>query len=123
VRNACALLTKADAATALGGPVNDPRQGGDTCNYGALVAGSNSVTLQLIDGGRAKFDFDRGRVQRIVSVAGIGDDAFAFVSDAGFVQVYFIKSSRYASLTLQNARDPNRLENAKALARSIAARL
>jgi len=88
-----------------------------------LVAGSNSVTLQLIDGGRAKFDFDRGRVQRIVSVAGIGDDAFAFVSDAGFVQVYFIKSSRYASLTLQNARDPNRLENAKALARSIAARL
>jgi hypothetical protein len=123
VRNACALLTKTDAATALGGPVNDPRQGGDTCYYGALVAGSNSVMLQLIEGGRSKFDFDRGRMQRIVSVTGIGDDAFAFASDAGFVQVYFIKSSRYASLTLQNARDPNRLDNAKALARTIAARL
>jgi hypothetical protein len=122
-RDSCALLTKADAAAALGGPVADPRQSSDSCYYGTQVASSNSVTLQLIEGGRSKFDFDRGRMQRIVGIPGIGDDAFAFASDAGFVQVYFIKGNGYASLTLQNTRDANRLESAKALARRIAARL
>ena len=122
-RDGCALLTKADAAAALGGPVAEPRQSGDTCSYGAQAGGGNSVTLQLIDGGRGKFDFDRGRIQRISTVPGIGDDAFVFVSDAGFVQLYFIKGGAYAALTLSNARDPNRLESAKALARKIAARL
>ena len=122
-RNGCTLLTKADAAAALGGPVGDARQGRDTCYYGSLAAGSDSVTLQLIDGGRSKFDFDRGRIQRTASVPGVGDDAFVFVSQAGFVQLYFIKGTGYASLTLANAHDANRIESAKALARKIAARL
>lgn len=122
-KDVCALLTKTDAATALGGPVSDPRRGGDTCYYGAQLAGRDSVTLQMIEGGRSKFDFDRGRMQRIASAAGIGDDAFSFVSDAGFVQIYFIKGTSYASLTLQNSRDANKLEIAKALARKIAADL
>jgi hypothetical protein len=122
-RDGCALLTKAEAAAALGGPVAESRQGGDTCFYGAQTGAGNSVTLQLIDGGRAKFDFDRGRIQRIAALPGIGDDAFVFVSDAGFVQLYFIKGAAYAALTLSNSRDANRLESAKALARKIAARL
>jgi hypothetical protein len=122
-RTGCALLTRADAAATLGGPVGDARQGGDTCYYGSLAGAGDSVTLQLIEGGRAKFDFDRGRIQRIASVPGIGDDAFVFVSQAGFVQLYFIKGTGYASLTLANAHDANRLESAKALARKIAARL
>ncbi len=122
-RDGCALLTKTDAAAALGGPVADPRRSGDTCYYGAPVAGRDSVTLQLFEGGRSKFDFDRGRMQRIASASGIGDDAFSFVSDAGFVQVYFIKGTSYAALTLQSSRDVNRLEVAKALARKIAASL
>ncbi|MEO8752633.1 MAG: hypothetical protein ABI624_08140 [Casimicrobiaceae bacterium] len=122
-RSGCALLTKADAASALGGPVGDARQGSDTCYYGSQARAGDSVTLQLLEGGRAKFDFDRGRIQRTASVPGIGDDAFVFASQAGFVQIYFIKGTGYASLTLANAHDANRLESAKALARRIAARL
>jgi len=122
-RDGCALLTKNDAAAALGGPVSDPRRSADTCYYGAQVAGGDSVTLQLIEGGRSKFDFDRARMQRIAIASGIGDDAFSFVSDAGFVQVYFIKGTSYASLTLQSSRGANRLEVARALARKIAASL
>lgn len=90
---------------------------------GSRSAAGDGVTLQLIDGGRSKFDFDRGCFQRAVAVAGVGDDAFAFVSQAGFVQLYFIKGAGYASVTLQNSRDANRLESAKALARKIAARM
>lgn len=123
VVDACAVLTKADAAAALGGPVGEPRRGGDTCYYGAMASGGDSVTLQIIDGGRSKFDFDRGRLQRTAGVQGVGDDAFLFASQAGFVQVYFMKGAVYASLTLQNSRDGNRIENAKSLARKIAAHL
>ena len=122
-RDGCALLTKADAEAALGGPVSDLRRSGDSCYYGSKAVAGDGVTLQLIEGGRSKFDFDRGRIQKAVGLSGIGDDAFAFVSQAGFVQLYFIKGSGYAAVTLQNSRDVNRLESAKALARKIAARL
>lgn len=122
-RDACALLTKADAEAALGGPVADLRRNGNSCYYGSKSVAGDGVTLQLIEGGRSKFDFDRGRVQRAVGISGIGDDAFAFVSQAGFVQIYFIKGVGYAAITLQKSRDANRLESAKALARKIAARL
>ena len=122
-RDGCALLTKADAEAALGGPVGDLRRSGDSCYYGSKTVGGDGVTLQLIEGGRSKFDFDRGRIQKAVGLSGIGDDAFAFVSQAGFVQLYFIRGGGYAAITLQNSRDGNRLESAKALARRIAARL
>jgi len=119
----CALLTKSDAEAALGGPVADLRRSGNSCYYGSKTVAGDGVTLQLIEGGRSKFDFDRGRIQRAVGLSGIGDDAFAFVSQAGFVQLYFLKGAGYATVTLQNSRDANRLESAKALARKIAARL
>ena len=119
----CTLLTKADAEAALGGPASDLRRSGDSCYYGSKAVAGDGVTLQLIEGGRSKFDFDRGRIPKAVGLSGIGDDAFAFVSQAGFVQLYFIKGGGYASITLQNSRDGNRLESAKALARKIAARL
>jgi hypothetical protein len=122
-RDGCALLTKPDAEAALGGPVADLRRSGDSCYYGSKTVAGDGVTLQLIEGGRSKFDFDRGRMQRTVGISGIGDDAFAFVSQAGFVQLYVIKGSGYAAITLQNSRDGNRLESAKTLARKIAARL
>lgn len=122
-RDGCALLTKADAEAAMGGPVGDLRRSGDSCYYASKNVAGDGVTLQLIDGGRSKFDHDRGRIQKAVKLSGIGDDAFAFVSQAGFVQLYFIKGAGYAAITLQNSRDANRLESAKALARKLAARL
>jgi hypothetical protein len=122
-RDDCALLTKTDAEAALHGPVSDLRRSGDSCYYGSKTVAGDGVTLQLIEGGRSKFDHDRGRIQNAVKLSGIGDDAFAFVSQAGFVQLYFIKGAGYAAITLQNSRDANRLESAKALARKLAARL
>jgi hypothetical protein len=65
--------------------------------------------------------FYRGRIQKVVGISGIDDDAFAIVSQTGFVQLYFTKGAGYAAITLQNSRDANRLENTKALARKIAA--
>ena len=33
---------------------------------------------------------------------GVGDDAFYFLSQVGFVQIYLVQSDHYAAITLQN---------------------
>ena len=74
------------------------------------------------DGGQEKFAFDRGRLTT-VALPGVGEDAFAFNSVAGFVQLGLLKSGTYVTIVLQLQNDPARLEKAKALAASIARRM
>ena len=122
--NPCALATKAEIEAALEGPAGPPeadRVGG--CHWGSMRIAGDGVTIQSKEGGRSTFTFDRGRMSSTSTLAGIGDDAFAFVSLAGFVQVSLLRHEHYVVIILQAQRDPARLEKAKTLAAEIAARL
>jgi hypothetical protein len=58
-----------------------------------------------------------------VALPGVGEDAFALSSVAGFVQLGLLKSGTYVTLVLQLQNDPRRLDKAKALAVHIAGRM
>ena len=119
----CSLIDPSAIEAALGGPAT--RAPGGTVNgcawRSALVAG-DGVTIQVDDGGQEKFAFDRGRLTT-VALPGVGEDAFAFSSVAGFVQLGLLKHGTYVTMVLQLQNDSNRLERAKALAERIAGRM
>lgn len=120
----CSLATKAEIEAALGGPAGPPqadRIGG--CHWGSMRIAGDGVEIQSKEGGRATFNFDRGRMSSTSALPGIGDDAFAFVSLAGFVQLSLLRHEHYVAIILQAQRDPARLEKAKALAVEVAGRL
>jgi hypothetical protein len=120
----CAILTSADAAAVIGSGVDSPRKDRTgTCYYQSQSAPGEGVTLELMEGGRDKFDFDRGRLIGAAPLSGIGDSAFEFASAAGFVQVYAITGSRYFTVMVFNHRDPNSRQTAANLARTIASRV
>jgi hypothetical protein len=119
----CAMMTKTDAMGALHSSVTGPRRGPLTCSYGSPIVAGNGVSIELEAGGRAKLEFARGRMVTAKPMPGVGDDAFYFLSQAGFVQVYLVKSDNYAVITLQNSRDPNMIYTAKDLAIQVANRL
>jgi hypothetical protein len=58
-----------------------------------------------------------------VALPGVSDDAFAFNSLAGFVQLGLFKGGTYVTIVLQLQNDPALLEKAKALAAYIAGRM
>lgn len=122
--DACKLLTKSDAETALGQPVRDPRRdSSNSCFYGSESVPGDSVMIQLVDGGAEKLEFDRSRLPKSVPQTGIGSAAFAFVSPAGFVQLSFVKENQYVALMVNKRKDSNLLEATKALATRVAANL
>ena len=116
----CALLTAADAAAVMRSPVMNPTNSLGTCFYGSRSSPGDGVALQLIDGGRSKFDFDHQRISYTKTLSGIGDGAFEFASAAGFVQVYVLKGGQYFSITLTNSRDRALARSANQLAKQIA---
>jgi hypothetical protein len=116
----CALLTASLAAAAMRSPVMPARNEMGTCFYGSQSSPGDGVSLQLIDGGRSKFDFDHNRISYTRNLNGIGDAAFEFVSAAGFIQVYVLKGNTYFAITLTNQRDRNARNDANQLAREIA---
>ena len=120
----CAVATKAEIEAALDGPAGPPqadRLGG--CHWGSMRVAGDGVTVQSKEGGRSSFSFDRGRMSSATPLPGIGDDAFAFVSLAGFVQLNLLRNDHHVVIILQAQRDPARLEKAKKLAAEIAGRL
>jgi hypothetical protein len=120
---ACALLSQSDVEAMLGGPVGMPRlnQVGD-CYWDSLRTRGDSVAVQPKNGGRATFDNDRRRLRNAMPVPGVGDDAYAFVSLAGFVQIGIVKGGRYVILLVQHQGGPS-VPTAQSLARNLAARL
>jgi hypothetical protein len=120
----CALATKAEIEAALDGPAGPPqadRAGG--CHWGSMRVAGDGVTVQSKEGGGSSFNFDRGRMSSATPLPGIGDDAFAFVSLAGFVQLNLLRNEHHVVIILQAQRDAARLEKAKKLAAEIAGRL
>jgi hypothetical protein len=122
--DACALLTKAEAESALGGPVRDARPDiFGNCHYASQTIAGDGIGVEIGEGGRSKFEFDKNRINGVFTVSGIGDDAFAFISQAPFVQLYVLKGNKYFVVTVYSSRDPNRRETAKGLATKIVSRL
>ena len=119
--NPCSLLTLADATAAMRSPVvNAPHLGTGVCQYQSPTQAGDGVTLEVINGGREQFDAARNNTSPTVLVPGVGDDAFVFVSVAGFAQVSVIKGSLYFTVTVMNPRDHHLKQSAIALARKIA---
>jgi hypothetical protein len=118
----CSLVTKEDVETALRGPVRAPepdKVGG--CFWQG--AAGDGLSVQVFDTGQTGFNAAKSHSVGTMAFPGIGDEAFGFVSLAGFVQINLIKNGRYVAITLQSQRDPAKLETAKTLARKIAGRL
>jgi hypothetical protein len=119
---ACSLLTQEEVESALRQPVGSPEQdkaGG--CSWRGSTGGG--VSVQVFETGQNGFNNAKKRSLQSTSLPGIGDDAFGFVSLAGFVQIQLIKNDHFVALTLESSRDPAKLQTAKALAQKIAARL
>ncbi len=122
--DACDLLTTADADEATSGAVTRvPAGPANACYYQVRAPAGDGVSLQLIDGGRAKFDFDHKRMLNTTPLSGVGDAAFEFVSLAGFAQVYVIKGDTYFAITLTSHRNRNLSGSAARLARKVADRI
>lgn len=120
----CALVMQADAEETLGEPVREARRDSATaCFYGSISNPGDSVMIQLIDGGPEKLEFDRSRISKSVDLTGIGDQAFAFVSPGGFVQLSLVKGMQYVALMVNKRKDSKMLEATKVLAVKISSRL
>ena len=124
--DACAVIDDALAETALGGAVErntNPQSAlPGMCAWRSISTPGDGLTVAVDAGGEDKYNFDRSNLQ-VRDLAGVGDQAFAFVSPAGFVQLGMMKGATYITivLELQNSRD--RLQRAEDLARAIAGRL
>ncbi len=118
--NPCAILTKSEAAAAMQSAVMNARRDSlSTCFYSSQMMPGNGVALELNDGGRSKFDFDRSHISNTRMIPNTGDAAFEFASAAGFVQLYVLKGNTFFIITLTNQRDPNISNTAIRLARQI----
>ena len=118
----CSLLTQQEVQNALKQEVSSPepdKVGG--CNWRG--SGGSSVSIQVFETGQNGFNAAKRRSLQSMPLPGIGDDAFGFVSLAGFVQIQLIKNGRFIALPLESQRDPSKLETAEALATKIASRL
>jgi len=119
---ACSLLTQEEVENALHQRVGSPKPdkaGG--CSWRG--PGGGGVTVQVFETGQNGFNNAKRRLLRSTPLPGIADDAFGFVSLAGFVQIQLIKNGHFVGLTLESQRDPAKLETVKSLATKIAARL
>jgi len=119
----CSLLTKQEVESALHQSTRNPEPnatGG--CFFGATSSG-DGVTIESPGTGKSGFDAVKSRMSAATSLSGIGDQAFAFSSLAGFVQINLIKNNKYVTMIYQNQRDSARMETAKSLAKLIASRL
>jgi hypothetical protein len=120
----CTLVTQADAEATLGEPVREARRdSANACFYGSQTNPGDSVMIQLIDGGPEKLQFDRSRMTKPLPIPGIGDQAFAFLSPAGFVQLCMVKGPQYVAFMINKRKDSKLLESTKTLAAKVAERL
>ena len=119
---ACSLITQEEVESALRqrvGPLERDKAGG--CSWRG--SGGGAVTVQAFETGQNGFNGAKKRSLQSTPLPGIADEAFGFVSLAGFVQIQLIKNGHFVALTLESSRDPSKLETAKTLATKIAARL
>ena len=120
--DACAAIDDATAAQALGGPVQRNSGPGlpGMCSWRSTATPGDALTVQVEDGGQAKYDFDHGNL-RVHDLSGVGDEAFGFASPAGFVQLGMMKGGTYVTIVLQRQNTSDIAQRAVELAKAIAA--
>ena len=110
--SACALLTAADAATALGAAVDQPtvNQGGgnsNNCTYApTVITGLMSIELNVLTlNAFSQVKSHVGQGMTLIPASGLGDDAFYI--DAGFAgTTLYVSSGTIAiSVTMLNGND------------------
>lgn len=115
------MITGDEAQQALGERVQPPQgQPFGICQWRGT--GTDGISIQPVETGQAGFENAKARTSNTVALSGIGDAAFAFVSQAGFVQVHLLKNGRYVVITVQSRGGAN-LNAAKAVAAKVASRL
>lgn len=130
-RDACNLVTREDAAAALGQPVNEAEVtyangARSDCNYTSVGNYGATVLYVQADYGprvRATYDLAKQVFSSPQPVAGTGEAAFAIVLGAPSVQVHFVKGDAYVVVVITNVADEGRLEKAKEAAKRAAQRL
>lgn len=131
VKDACDLVTREEAAAALGQPVNEAEvtyanAAKSDCNYTSVGNHGATVLYVQVDYGprvRAAFDLAKQAYSAPQAMAGTGDAAFAIILGAPSAQVHFVKGDAYVIVVITNVADEARLEKAKEAARRAAGRL
>lgn len=103
--DSCALLTEAEAAEALGGPVSKVANPGQ-CTYVASDLSGRSIAVATPDGLPGPEYLEPAMRQlatalkgEVRSVAGVGDEAFVVVAD-DMSELMGVKGTRYAAVVL-----------------------
>jgi hypothetical protein len=118
----CTLISNADLQAILHQNVQGPQRDAiGTCIW--RIAGMNAVTIQPNETGHAGFANAQKLTANTVALSGIGDEAFAFVSQAGFAQISFVKHDRFIVVIYQGGTAKTRLDAAKSIAAKLADRL
>jgi hypothetical protein len=124
--DACALVTREEAAAALGQAVLPGDKTPEGCNYVSEGdSGSKVVYIQVSAPNRAKqtFDFARQAFKDTKPVAGVGDEAFVLELGAPVAQVHFRKGDVYITVVVSNYSINDRVARATELAKKAASRL
>ena len=119
--DACKLLTAAEAATALGEPVDPgtvPTPGARSCLFTTTKLSTNAVEISIT--GINSFNPDQKSIPglTITKVSGIGDAAYFVSIGAGYQTLNFRKgqTALAVSVILKNAPDSQLLASEKTLA-------
>jgi hypothetical protein len=118
--DACALVTKQEAETLAGTPLEDAVPARESCSYTGPVTGPTAqVEIYVGDGAKKILDIDRDLGHKIKALNGIGDEAH--LEDGA---VFVARSGVWVAIRLVRLDDPalyeKRLED---LARTVAGRL
>ena len=121
--DACQLVTKSDAETVAGTPLNEGQPGNPlspSCVYTAPVSGPlGQVSIYIGDGAKKTYDIDVELKHEFTPVPNIGDEAYE-ESDA----IFFRKGIIWVALELARLNDSaeNRIP-LETLAKKVAAQL
>jgi hypothetical protein len=127
--DACTLITRAEAASALGEAVDAgtvPEQGASSCLFSASTGITiNSVEISITSGG--SFDSSKKSIPglTIIKISGIGDDAYTVSIGDGFLVLNVKKGQITFSVSVlrKNASNDDLLAAEKTLAMAILGRI
>jgi hypothetical protein len=137
--DACGLVTKDDAAAALGEPVQDPKGSstgarqlapgvsvsGSACSFGSTTS-ARDLTVNLYRGSGAVSAQARTLVEQTLCsskerVSGLGD--VACWNDSSHTELQFLKGSQFVDIQITQASGPDTTQALTALARKAAGRM
>lgn len=128
--DACALITSEEASAAIAEAVKLDHQTKDAtkseCSYVSSNNVGSEVVFLYVGSGKVEhdaFNLAKKTYSNAKAESGIGEEAFSVELGAPVAQVHVYKNGHYFTVAITNMNDPQRLEKARALARTVAGRL